>query len=424
MVNAFKSSFGRINEAQSSRRDLASFDSWWDKENQLFLRVFSGEVMQAFKRATVFRDTIMSKTLTNGKSMTFPRLGRALGRYHTPGTPVIGTGNRIAEAEREIYVDDLYLADVFVYVLDELKESFAHRAPYATALGEALAQKYDRNICKVLFSAAADLGSVDDAWSKTLEAVTVASVDAAASTVTLSAAGSSALGVGKVIYMQLDDGGVFSGTITAVSTAVYTISTGSYPPGWLSRIVIGSTPWTLKKLDVGSSITGIDVSGSAGSDNIVAALFQAVQTLTEKDVPVGNLTCVVTPETYFKVVQSSRAVNTDFNPGGNGSYASGTVARIAGLPLRMSNNLAKLAAEGQASRELGERNPGYAPNMTKAIGVVYDRSAAGSVILKGIESQVTGAEVEALYQGTVLISRMACGHGALRPEACCSLFKA
>lgn len=418
--SAFKSSFGRINEIQPYARNAANFNNWWDSENALFLRVFSGEVMKAFKRSTVFRDTIMTKTLNSGKSMTFPRLGRAVGRYHVPGTPVIGTGNRIAEAEREIFVDDLYLADVFVYSLDELKESFSHRAAYSQALGEALAQKYDRNVCKVLFSAATDTGSVDDAWNKTPETVTVDSVDVAAGTVTLSAAPTAAVASGKVIYIPMVDGGLFSGTVTNVATAVVTISPGSYPPGALADILVGSTPFTLKKLDTGSSITGIDV---ANNDNIVSALFQAVQTLTEKDVPTGNLSCVVTPEIYFKVVQSSRAVNTDFNPGGNGSYASGTVARIAGLPLKMSNNLAKLAAEGQASREVGERNPGYAPNMTKAIGIVYDSSAAGSVILKGIESQVTGAEVEALYQGSVLISRMAAGHGALRPEAVCSLFK-
>lgn len=421
-TNAFKSSFGRINEIQPYARNLANFDNWWNSENQLFLRVFSGEVMRAFKRATIFRDTIMTKTLNNGKSMTFPRLGRAVGRYHVPGTPVIGTGNRIAEAEREIYVDDLYLADVFVYSLDELKESFSHRSAYAEALGEALAQKYDRNVCKVLFSAATDTGSVDDAWNRTMETVTVASVDAAAGTITLSGAPTAAIASGKVIYIPLVDGGQFSGTVTNVATAVVTVSPGSYPPGALANILIGSTPWTLKKLDTGSTITGID---SSKNNDLVAALFQAVQTLTEKDVPTGNLKCVVTPETYFKIVQSDRAVNTDFNAGGgNGSYASGTVARIAGLPLRMSNNLAKLAAEGQAVRELGERNPGYAPNMTKAIGIVYDSSAAGSVILKGIESQVTGSEVEALYQGTVLVSRMAAGHGALRPEAVVSLFKA
>ena len=52
----------------------------YDQANALFLRVFSGEVLTAFRRACVFRDLTLEKTITSGRSAQFPILGRALSR--------------------------------------------------------------------------------------------------------------------------------------------------------------------------------------------------------------------------------------------------------------------------------------------------------------------------------------------------------
>jgi hypothetical protein len=125
----------------------------YDQANALFLRVFSGEVLTAFRRACVFRDLTLEKTITSGRSAQFPILGRALSRYHTPGQMVGGQGS-IAQNEVVINVDDLVIADATIYDLDEAKNHFDSRQIYSVELGEALARQWDRRVARVACMAA------------------------------------------------------------------------------------------------------------------------------------------------------------------------------------------------------------------------------------------------------------------------------
>ena len=64
----------------------------WAKDNALFLKVFSGEVLSAFKRVNVFGDTVQTRTIQNGKSAQFPVTGRFKAAFHEPGKMIVGQG--------------------------------------------------------------------------------------------------------------------------------------------------------------------------------------------------------------------------------------------------------------------------------------------------------------------------------------------
>jgi hypothetical protein len=125
----------------------------YDQTNALFLKVFSGEVQTAFKRACVFKDLTLEKTISSGKSASFPIIGRAIGRYHTVGAMVGGQGS-LAQNEVIINVDDLTIADATIHDLDEAKNHFSSRQIYSVELGEALARLWDRRVARVATLAA------------------------------------------------------------------------------------------------------------------------------------------------------------------------------------------------------------------------------------------------------------------------------
>ena len=123
------------------------------QDNALFLKVFAGEVMTAFDETNIFKGRHFERTITEGKSASFPATWKATARYHTPGTAVLGS-NQILHNERIISIDDLLLADVFVYELDELKNHYDIRGIYSHQLGEALAKEYDTRLARLAILAA------------------------------------------------------------------------------------------------------------------------------------------------------------------------------------------------------------------------------------------------------------------------------
>ena len=140
MANATVSRLGLVNNSGTG------FDA-------LFLKVFSGEVLTAFARNNIFNDALHSvRTITSGKSAQFPVTGAATAAYHTPGTPLVGA-NQILANEKIISIDDLLISQAFVSNLDELMNHYDVRATYADELGKALAKTYDQNVAKVIANA-------------------------------------------------------------------------------------------------------------------------------------------------------------------------------------------------------------------------------------------------------------------------------
>ena len=304
--------------------------------NELFLKVFSGEVLSAFTRNNIFNDQLHSvRTITSGKSAQFPVLGTATASYHTPGNLLTG-GNQIRHGERVINIDDLLIADVFVSRLEELKNHYDIRAQYADELGKALAKTYDENVAKMIANASRS-----------------------------------------------------SSTLTGIAGGL-TLTLGS-----------GNT-------------TSANVSG----DEIAAAIYDIAQTFDERDIPPTDRFCVLPPAEYYKLAESAtRTVNADFNPGGNGSFAQGNVQFVAGIPILKSNNI----PQSNVGSNPSGANTTYSGDDSKTIGLVFHKSAVGTVKLMDMTTEITGNDYATMYQGTLMVAKYALGHGILRPECAATI---
>ena len=323
MANATVSRLGLVNNTGSD------FDA-------LFLKVFSGEVLTAFARNNIFNEQLHSvRTITSGKSAQFPVTGTATAAYHTPGTPLVGA-NQILANEKIISIDDLLISQAFVSNLDELKNHYDVRATYADELGKALARTYDQNVAKVIANA---------------------------------------------------------------SRASATLTGGN--GGLVSTLASGNT--------ASSDVTG---------DELAAAIYDIAQAFDERDIPKTDRFVVLPPAEYYKLPESAtRTISTDFNPGGNGSYASGNVQQIAGMPVIMSNNVPQ---SNVGSNPSGSNNT-YSGDDSKTIGLVFHKSAVGTVKLLDMTTEISGNDYQVMYQGTLMVAKYALGHGTLRPEAAATI---
>lgn len=111
---------------------------------QLFLKVFSGEVLAAFQRQNKFLEKTMVRTITSGKSAQFPMQWRASSAYHTPGAEL--TGSTIYANERVISIDGLLVSHVFIADIDDAMNHYDVRSIYSAELGMALARQLDTQI--------------------------------------------------------------------------------------------------------------------------------------------------------------------------------------------------------------------------------------------------------------------------------------
>ena len=127
----------------------------------LFLKLFAGEVLTAFKEVNIMEGLHKTRTISHGKSASFPVLGKASARYHVPGTPILGS-NQIATHERVINIDDLLIADVAIYDLEDAKNHYDVRGEYSKQLGWALAREFDQKTMRVAVLAARTAGLIDD----------------------------------------------------------------------------------------------------------------------------------------------------------------------------------------------------------------------------------------------------------------------
>jgi len=304
----------------------------------LFLKVFSGEVLTAFARNNIFNEQLHSvRTITSGKSAQFPVTGAATAAYHTPGTPLVGA-NQILANEKIISIDDLLISQAFVSNLDELMNHYDVRATYADELGKALAKTYDQNVAKV-----------------------IANASRASTTLTGGA------------------GGIVS----------------SFPTG------AGNT--------TSAGITG---------DEIAGAIYDIAQAFDERDIPPTDRFCVLPPAEYYKLAESAtRTVDVDFNPGGNGSFASGRIQQVAGIPVMMSNNV----PQSNVSSNPSGANNTYSGDDSKTIGLVFHKSAVGTVKLMDMTTEISGSDYGIMYQGTLMVAKYALGHGILRPECAATI---
>lgn len=163
--------------------------------------------------------------------------------------------------------------------------------------------------------------------------------------------------------------------------------------------------------------SGNTASANVTGDEIAAAIYDIAQAFDERDIPSTDRFCVLPPAEYYKLAESAtRTVDVDFNPQGNGSFASGKVQQVAGIPIMMSNNV----PQSNRSAASGENNA-YNGDDSKTIGLVFHKSAVGTVKLMDMTTEITGNDYATMYQGTLMVAKYALGHGILRPECAATI---
>jgi hypothetical protein len=124
----------------------------WAGDNAMFLKVWSGEVLTAFKKACVFTEMTKQRTIPSGKEASFPIIGVTTSSYHSAGTMI--TGQSVKHAEATVRIDDKLICPVFIADIDEAKNHYDVRSQYTTEMGNSLAYRLDSNISAMIAKAA------------------------------------------------------------------------------------------------------------------------------------------------------------------------------------------------------------------------------------------------------------------------------
>jgi hypothetical protein len=336
--------------------------------DQLFLKKFSGEILQTFEESNIFKPLHTIRTIESGKSAQFPVTGIASANYHTPGeniaeAEVSGPATKylsdIKKTEKIITIDKMLVASTFLANIDDIKNHYDIRSVYANELGKALAVRFDTALAKVFIAAARNSANISGA----------------------SAAGS-----------------------------ILDISQNAF-------VAVGAT--------------NSDVTAPSGAE-LVAALFSAAQRMDENDVPSEGRFCVLRPQEYYRLITGAddsnsftltSAINKDI--GGAGSLASGMIPQIAGISIYKSNHIpstdlsAVATGDGESANDVFLGNGiGYNGNFTNTKGIVSHSAAVGTVKLLDL---ATESEYQIERQGTLFVAKYAMGHGVLRPECAIEL---
>ena len=301
----------------------------YDEQTAIFMKKFSGEVFNAYKKTCLFKDLQRTRTITRGKSASFNYTGRMDARYHTRGTPILGNNNPPI-SEQIINVDSLLISDVAIDNLDELMLHFDVRKEYSEKSGEALALAYDDRIARVAVLAARH----------------------------------------AALNADQDGGTVLSHALAATDGQV-----------------------------------------------LADMLYLAAQTFDEKDVPETDRHIIVKPAQYYLLLAVKDLINKDY--GGSGSYQKADLKWVADMILHKSN---RVPQTNVTSRLAGEHND-YTGDFTNTVGLVMNKRAVGTVQLRGLKLQKSGADFNIMYQADMMVASYAVGHGILDPSGAIEISK-
>lgn len=119
---------------------------------ELFLKLYAGEILTAFEQRNIFLPLHRTRTISNGKSASFPMVGTATAKYHTPGTMI--EADQVKHGERTVTVDDLLISTQFISNIDEAMNHYDVRSIYSKEAGNALANQMDKNIGRIIAKSA------------------------------------------------------------------------------------------------------------------------------------------------------------------------------------------------------------------------------------------------------------------------------
>jgi hypothetical protein len=152
----------------------------------------------------------------------------------------------------------------------------------------------------------------------------------------------------------------------------------------------------------GDTITDADADTSGSS--LIASIFDSEQNFDEKDVPSDMRYAAVKPAQYNLLAQVDKAINKDYTSG-NGDFKQGTIFTVAGMEVVKTNNLPQgVVATGPSA---------YQGTFSNNVCVCWQKLAVGTVKLMDLAVE---SEYKIEYQGTLMVAKIAVGHGILRPE--------
>jgi len=328
----------------------------------LFLKVFAGEVLDAFDEYNVMANLMERRMAPKGaKSAQFLITGRAAAAGLLPGATGIITNllqdsafsNQIKSNEKEVFLDGPIVSVATIAEFDELRSQYDVRAGHAVELGRAIAEEFDiRGL------------------------------------------------------LMLANGARSATQITA------------------------SGPDNDR---AGTRTSDADFNSNGAS--AVATLFRLKRALDAKFVPQQDRHVIITPECYSTLAQQTDLVNRDWVAGSNGDFADGTVFRVAGFQLHISNRLKSadnttgLTNLSAANRTgcLNVYSGASAPNATNGgvavtaghyesiVALAFHKSGVGSIQAQGLSLET---EYMIEYQSTLMVAKKLAGVSFLRPESC------
>ena len=331
-------------------------------------------MFKGFQHNTIARDLVTRRTLKNGKSLQFIYTGRMSADYHTPGTPILGQENALPVAEKTIQMDDLLISSAFVYELDETLAHYELRGEISKKIGYALAERYDRNIFRAITRGARQVSPI-------------------------------------------------------------TVSNRKEPGG-------------------GQVQVGANAADALDAGKLIDAFYNAAAMLDEKGVSGSGRVAVISPRQYYALIQNAGnsgagLINRDVE--GTALQSGQGVVEVAGIKLYKSMNIPFQGKFGTGSAsEAGTYRGGSfvgaamdnqddsvngvnndygngsgsgtgANAFSTSCGLVFQKEAAGVVEAIGPQVQVTNGDVSVIYQGDVILGRMAMGADYLNPSAAVEL---
>ena len=112
------------------------------------------EVLAAFAERNVMMPLHTVRTISSGKSASFPMTGVATAAYHTPGNEILGTA--IDHSERVISIDNLLTSSAFIANIDEAMNHYDVRSIYSRELGYALSNHADKALIRTALAGSMD----------------------------------------------------------------------------------------------------------------------------------------------------------------------------------------------------------------------------------------------------------------------------
>ena len=338
----------------------------------LLLKLFAGEMFKGFQHETIARDMVMKRTLKNGKSLQFIYTGRTTAEFHTPGNSILGNSDGAPPvAEKTVTCDDLLISSAFVYELDETLAHYELRGEISKKIGYALAEKYD-----------------------------------------------------KLIFRAITKGARLASPVS---------KTNFVEPGGT-------------QIRVGTTTNDSDAYSATG---LVNAFYDAAAALDEKGVSSQGRCAVLNPRQYYALIQQTGdngLINRDVQ--GSALQSGKGVVEIAGIKIYKSMNIPFQAKHGVAyGGTTGETAPGNlgshvgtaigdarasvtglnnnygnSTDFAKSCGLIFQKEAAAVVEAIGPQVQVTSGDVSVVYQGDVILGRLAMGADFLNPAAAVELY--